>query len=128
MVNLRSAPALALLVPGAVYTISLKASSPTRGQGATSTTLSLSLPPSGGSCAAFPPVGDAYTAEFTLACSSWAAESLPLEYAYGVSAAGADAAFDPDAAAWSPPSYVASFAFILPPGSYAASVIHCYFS
>ncbi|KAJ1484402.1 REJ domain-containing protein, partial [Baffinella frigidus] len=121
VVNLRSLPALAVLVPGAVYTISLRATSTTRGQGATSTTFTISLPPSGGSCTATPPEGDAYTGEFTLACSSWASESLPLEYAYGVAASAGDAVFDQDAAAWSPPSYVATFTFILPPGAYAAS-------
>jgi len=44
-----------------------------------------------------------------------------------VSASLGDGAFDEDAAAWSPPSYVATYSFILPPGTYAASVTYHHF-
>jgi hypothetical protein len=105
---LQSAAARGVLTPGARYSLLLRAAAdapPARG--AVAIDFSPPRPPSGGTCRVSPGAGAALLTEFRFECAEWAADALPLAYAFGMHAAGAGGApaalFSEQRAAWSPP-------------------------
>lgn len=81
------------LTPGARYIVSLDSS----GGGSSSISFRIPLPPSGGSCGVSPLVGNALITEFTMSCSGWTAEELPLSYSFSVGRQGMPASSTPAA-------------------------------
>jgi hypothetical protein len=107
---LQSAAARGVLTPGARYSLLLRAATdapPARG--AVAIDFSPPRPPSGGTCRISPGAGAALLTEFRFECAEWAADALPLTYAFGMHAAGAGGApaafFSEHHAAWSGPTH-----------------------
>ncbi|KAJ1478616.1 hypothetical protein T484DRAFT_1817087 [Baffinella frigidus] len=67
----------------------------------------------------------AFVTDITASCESWASENLPLEFSYGVAPAsspGGDGNTTAVQVAWTPVTYLPSYSFSLPAGTFAALV------
>ena len=110
--DLTSPELSAMLTGGSSYTVTLSAGA---NGGSSSISFKIALPPSGGACSASPSVGTELTDQFTLACSGWSAEDLPISYSFGVTRGSA---WDDATATWTQEGSSSSFAAYLTAGTF----------
>ncbi len=109
---LRVPPATTVLFPGSTYTVMLTCTTPEGIRGVASHTWRMGIPPWGGKCSTTPQVAEAFST-FTVTCSTWSAEELPLQYAFGTGAPGAELS-------WSLPAFASVATFRLPENNYTS--------
>ena len=115
--SVTTSTAFALFVPGVIFDIEVNCSDGLN-TGTAWTTYTGPIPPSSGSCKLLPSTGYSLVTQFTVSCSDWTGQNLPLSYSYAVASASTSNPQD-SSMLWSQASPSGIFKTFLPAGNFA---------